>query len=171
VEPHHLRERPRDPDQVVHPLEQAGLQVGVVHLVGKRPTQPGLDCSTAVRRGPRPVEAGRRPTALAGSRGSVASVASPSASRHFPLRRHLTGAAALPMRLQDGRNRRSGRPERAITFRRNPCSGSSGTGVQDRSESALRMLRNAQESYPRSGGTSLTTRGWQSQHAFLTRLV
>ncbi len=58
----------------------------------------------------------------------------PSASRHLPLRRHLTGAAALPRRVQDGRNRRSGSPgtgdrrppESVFRIVRNRCSGCSG---------------------------------------------
>src|SRR5262245_3845569 len=67
------------------------------------------------------------------------------------------GPARCPGRHRGRRNlRRTGDeqtgatdpPERAITLRRNPCSGSSGTGVHDLSESAFRMLRNTHRYLP-----------------------
>jgi hypothetical protein len=50
-------------------------------------------------------------------------------------------------------------PEWVITSRRNPCSGSSGTAVHDRSESAFRMLRNT---HPTTDALDLRVRvpGW-----------
>ena len=93
VEPRHVRQRPWDADQVVDSLEEAGFQLDVVQVVRERPAQPRLGSPGGStrrrspgrphRHGPRPAGAGRRPTAVAGSRGSVASAASPSASRHL----------------------------------------------------------------------------------------
>ena len=48
VEPGHIRERPGHPHQVVHPLEEPGLQLGVVEVLGERPPQPGLGRPAAV---------------------------------------------------------------------------------------------------------------------------
>jgi hypothetical protein len=44
----HVREGPGDPDQVVHPLEEASLQLAVVQVVRQRPAQPGLGRPAAV---------------------------------------------------------------------------------------------------------------------------
>ena len=147
VEPRHVRERPRDPDQVVDSLKEADLQLGVVQVVRERPVQPGLGLpggSTRTRspgrphrRRPRPAGAGRRPTAVAGSRGSVASAASPSASRHL-----LWSEA--PYRCRGATDACSRWPESPFGIHRNGRSGSPGTDVHDRSESAFRMLRNTQ---------------------------
>jgi hypothetical protein len=48
VKPRQVRQRPGDPDQVVDPLEEPGLQLAVVQLVWERPGQAGLGCPTTV---------------------------------------------------------------------------------------------------------------------------
>jgi hypothetical protein len=155
VEPRHVGEGPGDAQQVVHPLEEPGLQLGVVEVLGERPAQPGLGRPAAVLEdGPQadPAGAGHRPLGQPPPHRSrrisriccisslaVAIPAPPCAGRH------LTGAAALPMRVQDGRNRRSGiprergdhlAPQSVFRILRNRCSRSIGIGVQDAPEYA-----------------------------------
>ena len=106
VEPCQVRQGPRDPDQIVDPLEEAGLQPGVVQFVRERPAQPGLSRPAAVLgHGPEADPTGPGHGPLRQAAGPPQSQDLADLSHQQPLRRHpgtsfVGGTLPVPRRYR-----------------------------------------------------------------------